>query len=414
MYKTQIQEIHNLDKDQYKLIKKLCWHSARLYNYGLYFTRQQWLQTKTFLRYEQNYHQCKDNENYKILPAIMAQQTLKIVDRGMRSFIGLLKLAKKEGYSNPIRFPNYLDKEGYFSIFIPYIERGGFQVKDGKIFIAISRLLKEETGRKNIILNFPKNIPVDKIKEIRIHPKHKAKFFTMEVVYEVVEKEKTEEDGVLGIDVGLNNLATCWDSKNSRSFIIDGRKVKSINHYWNKRNSELQSIKDKQGYKLCTKQQFLITRKRNRRVKDYMHKAARKIVNYTLENGIGKIVVGHNFGWKDEVNMGKRNNQNFVQVPFGLLMEYLKYKCQEVGLEYQEICESHTSKCSFLDNESIKHHDEYLGKRIKRGLFKSSNGSKVNADVNGAANIARKVTGDYSLNSDQIRGFVANPIRLIA
>ncbi len=132
-----------------------------------------------------------------------------------------------------------------------------------------------------------------------------------------------------------------------------------------------------------------------------------------LEEDYGKYF-GHNFGWKDEVNMGKRNNQNFVQVPFGLLMEYLKYKCQEVGLEYQEICESHTSKCSFLDNESIKHHDEYLGKRIKRGLFKSSNGSKVNADVNGAANIARKVTGDYSLNSDQIKGFVANPIRLIA
>jgi putative transposase len=145
-----------------------------------------------------------------------------------------------------------------------------------------------------------------------------------------------------------------------------------------------------------------------------MHKAARKIVNYAIANGVGKIVVGHNVGWKDKINLGKKTNQNFVQVPFGLLMEYLRYKCKEVGLVYQEICESHTSKCSFLDLEIIKHHKKYVGKRIKRGLFKTANGVKINADVNAAGNIARKVTGDYSLNSDQIKGFVANPVRIIA
>jgi putative transposase len=142
-----------------------------------------------------------------------------------------------------------------------------------------------------------------------------------------------------------------------------------------------------------------------------MHKAARHIVNYCLANGIGKIVVGHNDGWKQTFKKGKVNNQNFIQVPFGKLMECLKYKCQEVGLLYQEICESHTSKCSFLDLELIKHHDEYVGRRVKRGLFKTADGTLVNADVNGGANIARKVIGDYSLSSDQVKGFVANPVR---
>jgi IS605 OrfB family transposase len=359
-----------------------------------------------------NYPNCKDNENYKVLPAMMAQQTLKMVDRGMRSFIGLLKLAKKEGYANPIRLPNYLDKQGYFMLEIPHHERGGFKIKDGKIHLAISKLLKQETGLKNLVFNFPKNVDPKTVKEIRIHPKHNAHYFTVEVVYEVKEQEKTNATGILGVDVGLNNLATCWDTKNSRSFIIDGRKVKSINHYWNKRNAELQSTKDKQGYNHYTHKQFLNTRKRNRRIRDYMHKAARKIVNYALANGVGKIVVGHNVGWKDEVNLGKKTNQNFVQVPFGLLMEHLRYKCQEVGLVYQEICESHTSKCSFLDLEKIKHQDKYVGKRIKRGLFRSAKGICVNADVNGAGNIARKVTVDYSLNGEQIKGFVANPLRM--
>ena len=409
MYKTQVQQIRGLDKEQYKLLRTLCWHSARLYNYGLYFTRQQWFQTKTFLHYKENYFNCKDNENYQVMPCMMAQQTLKVVERGMRSFLGLLKLAKEEGYSNPIRMPNYLDKQGYFSLWVPNHERGGFQIKGNKIHLAIGNYLKKETGNKNIVLNLPPNVDAKTIKEIRIHPKQNAHYFVLEVVYEVQEKKQTKKKGVLGIDIGLNNLATCWDTKNSRAFIISGRKVKSINHYWNKQNAELQSKKSEKHY---TKRQFLNTRKRNRRVRDYMHKAARSIVNYCLTNGIGKIVVGHNDGWKQTFKKGKVNNQNFIQVPFGLLMECLRYKCQEVGLQYQEICESHTSKCSFLDGESIKHHDEYVGVRQKRGLFKTAKGVKVNADVNGAANIARKVIGDCLLNDDQVKGFVANPVFL--
>ena len=409
MYKTQVQQIRNLSKEQFELLHTLCWHSARLYNFGLYRTRQQWIQTKTFLRYSENYHACKHNDNYQMLPAIMAQQTLKVVDRGMRCFLGLLSLSKNEGYSHPIRLPNYLDSDAYFTIWIPNFSRGGFTIKDGKIRLALSKLLKENMGVKNITLNFPKNVDAQAVKEIRIHPRCRGQFFVLEVVYEVKECEQVTSDGVLGIDVGLNNLATCWDVKNSRAFIISGRKIKSINHYWNKYDAELQSKKTEKHY---TKRQFLNTRKRNRRVKDYIHKAARKIVDYCIANNIGKVIVGHNKGWKNEIHLGKITNQNFVQIPFGLLMQCVKNKCQQLGISYQEVCESHTSKCSFIDHEPIKHHDQYVGSRVKRGLFRTANGILVNADVNGAANIAKKVIGDHSLSGDQVKGFAANPVFL--
>lgn len=413
MYKTQKNQIRNLSKPQWGLLRKMCFHSARLYNYALYLTRKQWEDTRTFLRYEVGYFTYKDNYNYKILPSAPAQHTLKLVERSFKSYLGLLKLAKEEGWENPINPPHFVPKKGHFMLIIP---RNGFQVKGNELHIGISRELKKETGHKNLVLMFPKNVnPELPIKELRIHPHQKAHYFSLEVVYEVKEQEETKETGVLGIDVGMNNLATCWDSKNSRAFIIGGRRVKSINHYYNQQIARLQSINDKQGFNKHrrTKKMFLITRKRNNRVKDYMHKAARHIVNYALSNGIGEIVIGHNVGWKQEINLGKRINQDFIQIPFGFLMSCLKYKCQEVGLRYKEVVESHTSKCSWLDNEPVKHHDEYVGRRVKRGLFRSGQDIFVNADVNGAANIVRKATGDYStLSGDQIAGFVANPLRI--
>lgn len=408
MYKTQQQQLRNLDKDQYKLLRKLCFHSARLYNHCLYLTKEQWDNTHTFLHYETGYHIFKKNENYKILPSAPAQHTCKLVERAFRSYLSLLKLAKKEGHINRISSPHFLPKKGYFMLIVP---NSGFHVKNGKLHIGISLQLKRETGIKNIVLNFPKNVDINKpIKELRIHPIYQARYFTLEVVYEVKELPKVKSNKILSVDVGLNNLATCFDG--NRAFIIDGRKIKSINYCYNKTRSRLQSIKNKQKYKHETRRLFLLTRKRNRRIKDYMRKAAKKIIDYCLLNCIGIIVIGHNKGWKDGINLGKRNNQNFVQIPFGLLMQYINHKCQEYGLEYKEVVESHTSKCSFIDLEPIKHHDKYLGERVKRGLFKCANGMIVNADVNGAANISRKVTGDYSLNNDQIKGFVANPVRI--
>lgn len=411
MYKTQSNQIRQLDKTQYKLLQKMCWHSARLYNYGLYSVRQNFFETKTYLSYSQNYHHCKTNENYQILPSVMGQQTLKVVDRSFKSFFSLLKAKNKGKYQSRVSIPKYLPKDGYFQLVVP---KNGFQIKGDKIHIGISRQLKKETNLKNITLDFPTQINKDDVVEIRIIPQHKAVFFKMEVVYKVREQDlNLNQDNVLSIDIGLSNLATCYDVSNNRAFIMDGKYIKSINYWWNEQNARLQSIKNKQNIKSYTKQQFLLKRKRGNRIRDVMRKTAKYIIDYCIQNDIGTVIVGHNKGWKREINIGKRNNQNFVQVPFGYLMSILESKCQEYGLRYLEIQESHTSKCSAIDNEPVKHHDEYVGKRVKRGLFKSKDGFLINADVNGAINIARKskVTS-IEFTSEMIKGILAYPKRI--
>jgi IS605 OrfB family transposase len=412
MYKTQSNQIRRLNKDQYNLLRKICWHSARLYNFGLYCVRQNFFETKTYLSYPQNYHHCKTNENYQILPSAIGQQTLKIVDRSFKSFFGLLKARRQRKYQSRVSIPKYLPKDGYFQLIIP---KNGFQIKGNKIHIGISRQLKKETGLKNIVLDFPTQINKEDVVEIRIIPQQKATFFKMGVVYEIKEQElNLSKDNVLSIDVGLSNLATCYDVSNNRAFIMDGKKLKSINYYWNKQNARLQGIKDKQNIKGYTKRQFLFKRKRENRIKDVMRKTAKHILDYCIENDIGTIIVGRNKGWKQKINIGKRNNQNFVQVPFGYLMSMLEFKCQEYRLKYLETQESHTSKCSAIDNEEVKHHDEYVGKRIKRGLFQSKDGFLLNADVNGAINIARKskVTAIQFNTVEQIKGILAYPERI--
>lgn len=412
LYKTQSNQIRQLNKDQYNLLRKMCWHSARLYNFGLYGVRQNFFETKTYLSYPQNYHHCKTNENYQVLPSVMGQQTLKVVDRSFKSFFGLLKAKKKSKYQSRISIPNYLSKDGYFQLVIP---KNGFQIKENKIHIGISRQLKEETGLKNIVLDFPTQIEKGSVQEVRILPQQKATFFKMEVVYEVEEQDlNLNQNNVLSIDVGLSNLVTCYDVHNNRAFIMDGKKLKSINYYWNKQNAKLQSIKDKQNIKGHTKQQFLLKRKRENRIKDIIRKTAKHILDHCIQNNIGTIVIGHNKGWKQEINIGKRNNQNFVQVPFGYLMSLLESKCQEYGLRYLEIQESHTSKCSAIDNEEVKHHNEYVGKRVKRGLFRSKDGILLNSDLNGAINIAckSKVTAIQFNTVEQIKGIMAFPKRI--
>jgi len=411
MYKTQVNQIRGLDSKQYQLLRKLCHHSARLYNYGLYNVRKTYDDTKTYLRYEQNYHHCKSNENYQILPSVIGQQTLKIVDRSFQSFFGLVKLKKNDYKDVKISPPKFLPKQGYFQLTIP---ENGFSIKDGILHIGLSKSMQKQEKIKGIKLPFPKHINPESVKEIRVHPKSKARYFTLEIVYKESEVDlKLNQDNILSIDIGLNNLATCFDVKNSKSFIISGKPIKAINYYYNKQRAKLQSIKDLQNIKGETRQLFLLVRKRNNQIKDYMRKTAKKIIDYCISNNVGKIIVGHNKGWKQEINIGSKNNQNFVQIPFGYLMNCLESKCTNYAMDYKEVIESHTSKCSYLDNEQVKHHDIYKGIRIKRGLFKTALGLIINADVNGACNIARKVSGDYSeMSSDHIKGVLANPLRL--
>ena len=222
----------------------------------------------------------------------------------------------------------------------------------------------------------------------------------------------------MAIDFVIDNLMTCVTNE-GETFIIDGRRLKSINQWYNKRNAQLTSIKDKQKFgKKPTNQQRKIARKRNLRVNDYISKACRMVINYCLKNQIGKIVCGYNVTFQRNSKIGKVNNQNFVNIPFGKIREKFQYLCRLYGFEYVEQEESYTSKASFLDRDKMPVYNadnpqeyEFSGKRIKRGLYRSAKGIEINADVNGAANILRK-SKVVSLEGLYCRGELSTPIRI--
>ena len=242
-------------------------------------------------------------------------------------------------------------------------------------------------------------ILVDKhIKEIRIIPKANARFFEIQYIYEAeCIQRNLNKNNALAIDLGINNLATCVTNI-GKSFIIDGRRLKSINQWFNKENARLQSIKDKQHFgKRTTNRQKAIARDRNNKVNDYMSKAARIIINYCITNDIGTLVVGYNETFQRGSNLGKQTNQNFVSIPYGKLREKLEYLCELNGMVFVKQEESYTSKASFWDKDNIPVYNAdnpqayaFSGNRIHRGLYKTKNGITFNADVNGALNILRK------------------------
>ncbi len=331
-----------------------------------------------------------ENENYQLLQTDIAQQILKVVDRSFKSFFNLIQKAKESLYRfEQIRMPRYLNKEGYFPLIIPRII-----IKNGYFNIPMSRKFKAEYGAVKI--PFPERLAGKNLKEVRIIPRYDAKFFEVEFITEEEPQPAVKTDNAVAIDLGLDNLATCVSNTGS-SFILDGRKLKSINQWYNKENSRLQSIKDKQGIKGLTKKQIRITVNRNNKVRDYLNKAARYLINWCSKNQISTIVVGVNPGMKQNINLGKKTNQKFVQIPHNDFRLKLKAMCDRYGLTYKEEEESYTSKASFLDGDLIPVYNadrpteyNFSGKRIKRGLYKTRGEKVINADCNGAANIGVK------------------------
>lgn len=214
------------------------------------------------------------------------------------------------------------------------------------------------------------------------------------------------------IDLGVDNLATMV-LPNQNPILFNGRPLKATNQYFNKTISNLKSkLFDKQ---YSSKRIRGLYEKRNNVIKDYFHKVSRSIVNLLIENKVGNIVVGYNKGWKESINIGKRNNQTFVSIPYLKLIDYLRYKCEMVGIKIIVSEEGYTSKCDALACEPICKHESYLGKRVKRGLFQSSVGKLINADVNGALNILRKVISDseYELYIRIVNsGWLFQPVRV--
>ena len=393
MYLTIKQQVKHLTKEEYNILRELCRTAKNLTNQAIYNIRQHYFQEKQYLRYEANCYEMKYYKNYKLLNASMAQQTLKNVDSMFKAFFSLIKLAKQGKYDfKHIKLPNYLPKNGYANLIIAQ-----FSIKDNNIFtIPYSNTFKKKYETK-IQIKIPKKLEDKKIKQIQIIPKFNARFFEIQYKYEIQEEKiNLNTNNVLAIDLGVNNLCTCV-TNTGKSFIVDGRKLKSINQFFNKRNAKLQSIKDKQNIKVQTRQQYLISRKRKNRVDDYINKTCRYIINYCLSNDIGTLVIGYNQSFQNKANLRKRSNQNFTQLPFGKIREKLEYLCKRYNMNYILQEESYTSKASFFDNDILPIYNadnpqtyEFSGKRVKRGLYQTKNNYLFNADCNGALNILRK------------------------
>lgn len=411
MYLTVKQQLKKLPKEDYLNLKELSYIAKNLYNVATYNIRQHYLKEKKYLSYNKNDLLCKNNENYKLLNSNMSQQILKEVDGNFKSFFGLLKLAKKDQYNKKINIPKYLEKDSFTTLIIGFV-----RLKENILIMPYSNTYRK--AHKRISIKIPKLLLDKEIKEIRIIPKFKARFFEIQYIYKVNEiQSKVDNKKALAIDIGLNNLVTCVTNE-GKAFIIDGRRLKSINQWYNKQNSKLQSIKDKQKIKSITKKQMIITNNRNNKVNDYVLKTCRYIINYCIDNEIGNLVIGYNPEIQDEINLGKRNNQNFVNIPIGKIREKLEYLCEFYGINFVEQEESYTSKASFFDNDEIPVYDknntkkyEFSGKRIKRGLYKSKNGILINADVNGALNILKK-SSVVDLTVLYSSGEVATPVRI--
>lgn len=358
----------------YKELDMLCFLSKNLYNSALYTVRQFYFENKKYINWININNQFIKSKqiDYYALPCKVSQQTLKMVDQNMKSFFNALK-AKN---SKP-RLPKYLDKtKGRFVV--TYTNQAISKTELKKGYIVLSKT------------NIRIKTKIHDVQQVRIVPQNNV--IVIEVLYKVNCKSNISDvRKYCGVDFGLDNLMSCGFS-NIRPMLINGRPLKSINWHYNKKKAELQSLLK---IKYTSNRITNLTIKRNNKVNDYLHKSSRLFINYLVSNDITDVVIGYNKEWKQGINIGRVNNQNFVNIPYYKLLNMLTYKCELLGITVHITEESYTSKCSFLDNEEICKHEEYKGRRIKRGLYKSFDGRLINADVNGALNILKKVIGEY-------------------
>ena len=374
-------------------IQNLCHISKNLFNEANYILRHEFFKTKRWIRYNELYKLLKESENYRALPAHTAQQILRVLDSIWKSFFNAMDEWKEhpEKFNGRPRPPKYKKKDGVFMLIFTNQQ---VKVKEGELIFPKIVGLKLKTRIK------------EGIREVRIIPKGVG--YVVEIVYkkgvDVVERDKSR---VAGIDLGLRNLVTIANNIGEAPIVVKGGVVKSINQFFNKEKARLQRIYAKQGIKKSKRMKKLSV-KRERKLKDFLHKVSKFVAEWCASHNIGRLVIGYNKEWKKEVNLGKRNNQNFVQIPFRTLIQQIKYKAEERGIEVILVEEDHTSKCSFLDKEPIEHRDEYVGRRM-RGLFKSARGTIINADVNAAYNIIRKAIPEAF--ADGIEGVGLHPVQ---
>ena len=397
MYLT-IKENFKPTKQERKLLNLLCHISKNIYNSYLYVYRFAYfnkIENVDKLLYQKLYK----NENFNLINEYTTKTIKTKINTSMKNF--------KNGY---IKLPKYLKTYGMFPIFVsnpkitiikntlyfklPFADL----TKSSKIFNTIfeDELINcfiKESALKNsfdIYIKIPRYLFKKKIRQVTIIPKFKG--LEYEILFTYINEEKSNlipnnHNNIMAIDLGINNLASIVIS-NNKAYIIDGKKLKSINQYYNKQISHYSSKKP--NAKVLTKKEFLITKKRNNRTTDYIQKASKQIINLALENKTTEIIIGYNFNFKNLNQHLKKSTQLFKEIPLSRFKDLVINKANKFHISAKVINESYTSKCSFYDNEEIKFHYKYLGTRISRGLYKTKNGLIINADINAALNILKK------------------------
>lgn len=384
-----LSEIHQVNKGNplYVVFDDLCFKAKNLYNAALYTFRQSFFdddaKTLGWMEISTMFSKSKQSD-YASLQSKVANNVIKMLGANISSFWELLKLKRKGEYDRKVRLPKYLHKtEGRFVL----------DFRSGTI--------SRKRGEKGEIILCPKSynikIPTkikEKIKCVRVVPCRN--YYKVEVIYEIKDTVLKNEGCIAGIDPGGENLLTiAFSDKEKRPAIISGKKIKSENCYFNKVIGEAQS-KLRPGTYRSSWLDRLWTKRENK-LSYELHVISKFVADFLDESGCSKVVIGDNKNQKQEIKIGKRNNRKFVQIPHQKLFQIIEYKCRRKGIEVIFSEESYTSKASFIDNDFIpefstenqgKH--KFSGKRIKRGIYRTSAGKKINADVNGAYNIMAK------------------------
>ena len=385
----------------YKILDEYCFKSKNLYNFANYYIRKTFIDTGEWLKYNKLDKMLKQKDmdfDYRNMPtAQSSQQCLKLLDKNWKSFFKSIKdwVKHKDKYSGRPKLPKYLKKNGR------------------NILI----LTNQDCKLKNNIINFPKTFngftlktKANNIQQVRMLPRNKH--IVIEVVYKINIKDKIKDNNkYVSIDIGLDNLATLTNNCNIQPVIINGRKMKSINKYYNKELSHYREIAKRVNNLDYTNRMNRLTIKRNNMISDLIHKASKSIIEYTLSCGANTIIIGNNKDWKRNSSMSKKVNQSFVGIPHQDLIDKITYKAENIGLNVIVTEESYTSGTSFLDNELPIKENYKKERRIFRGLFKTNKGRLINADVNGSLQIMKKVFSN-AFDGYEIEGLGLTPIKV--
>ena len=384
MCKAKVQrcEQHNIKygTDFYKFVDEMCFKSKNLYNYANYIIRQEFINNGNWIKYNQLFQLVKESEPYKDIGNNTGQGTLRILDKNWKAFFKAIKDWKKNPskYLGRPKIPKYKDKDGRFLL---SLDSNKVKLKDGYVYFAWKPFKPYN--------NMFKTNAQERILQCRFIPR--CGKYVMEIVYEIEVPDVSEtSDRIAAIDIGVDNFITMVNNIGENPIAIKGGVIKSINQFYNKQKANIQSELKKVNGKDWSKKLQKLTDKRYEMIKYQMHCISKYVVDWCVLYGIDTLIVGHNDEWKQK----KQGMQNFTYIPYELFIQMLAYKCENNGIKFIENEEAYTSGTSFLDNEDPVKENYNKERRVHRGLFIADCGKKINADVNGAYQILKKVIPD--------------------